>query len=69
MVKPEHNITNPAVERAFEVKAEQEFRGQRELPNGRSYLWNYYHAKTRAELEAYRKNFDKAFPRSPGAGL
>lgn len=36
-VKPEHDITSPRAEREFERKAEQEFRGQRELPNGRNF--------------------------------
>jgi len=64
-----HDITNPVVEAQFEAKAEQEFRGQRELPCKRNFLWNNYHTKTRAEMKAYRENFDKAFPNSPGAGI
>ena len=58
-----------AEEIAFEKKAERWFRGQRELPNGRNFLWNSFRFKSKEDLENYRKNFDLVFPHAPGAGI
>jgi len=58
----------PQQEAAFEKKAEKHFKGQRELPNGRNFrFWN--HDKDTKADKQYRKNFDKVFPNSPGAGI
>ena len=46
-------------EAAFEAKAAREFRGQRELPNGRDFMWNYYHRETKSQRQKFRENFDK----------
>ena len=57
----------PEQERQFEKKAEQHFKGQRELPNGRDFRWN-----SQRDFEAekrYRQNFDAVFPNSPGFGF
>lgn len=56
-------------EMVFERKAEQHFRGQRELPEGRNFLWNTFRFREEYDMDAYRKNFDKIFPNAPGANL
>lgn len=56
-------------EAAFKKKADAYFKGQRELPKGRNYLWNSYHARTKQDIENFRRNFDNVFPNAPGAGL
>ena len=57
-----------AVERATDAKMEQHFRSHRDVPNGRNFhTWEHTHDPV-AE-DKYRKNFDKVFPNSPGAGL
>jgi len=58
----------PQQEAAFEKKAEQHFKGHRELPNGKNFTcWNREHSKE-AE-QKYKQNFDKIFPNSPGVGF
>ena len=54
---------------AFEKKAEQHFKGQRELPNGRDFRWNQPHWYANAGDKNFRKNFDAIFPNAPGAGI
>lgn len=56
-------------ERAFEMKAAKMLRGQRELPVGRNFMCFRFHAEDEEDLQNYRDNFDKAFPRSPGCGI
>lgn len=57
----------PQQEAIFEKKAEQHFKGQRELPLGRDFRWNSVR-DPEAERK-YRQNFDSVFPNSPGAGI
>ena len=56
-------------EAKFDHWAEKQFRSQRETPNGRSFLWDTYRWKTRADMLNYRKNFDRVFPKAPGARM
>lgn len=62
-------IANQQEEDEFWRRSNQYFKSQRDIPSGRSYLWNYYHAKSKDDLDNYRKNFDRIFPNSPGAGI
>ena len=58
----------PHEEAVFEAKAEKEFRGHRELRNGRNFTcWNR-DKDVQGDMN-YRKNFDATFPNSPGVGL
>jgi len=59
----------PQQEAAFERKAEAHFKGQRELPNGRDFRWNKSHEQIAQDDVSFRKNFDRIFPRAPGAGI
>lgn len=58
-----------AEEAASERQIEQSFRSQRELPNGRNFLWDTFRFKTEEDIHNYRINFDRIFPNAPGAGL
>lgn len=53
----------------FERRAEEYFKGQRELPNRRNFLWNNYRFHEKHGLRAYRENFGRIFPNSPGADI
>lgn len=59
----------PEAEAKFEAKAEKMLNGQREIPPGRDFMWDKYHMRSRKDRDNYRKNFDLAFPDSPGAGF
>lgn len=54
---------------AFEKKAENHFKGQRELQNGRDFRWNKSHSQCAQDDVSFRSNFDRIFPNSPGAGI
>ena len=56
--KPVRHLT-AAEEARFERKAEEKFRGQRETPNGRNFLWNRERFLMESDLENYRKNYSK----------
>lgn len=54
-------LNTAADEAAFERKAEQHFKGHREIPNqkgGRDFMWNYYRRETRSLKDTYRKRYD-----------
>lgn len=53
----------------FCKKRERHFKGQRELPTNRNFLWNSFRYKTEEDMNNYRNNFDDIFPNSPGAGI
>ena len=56
-------------ESALDRKIDQHFRSQRELPNGRNFLWNTYRFRDEIDTDSYRKNFDDIFPNAPGSGI
>lgn len=62
------NMTK-AQEAVFEKKAEQHFKGHRELPNNRDFRWNQPHHYAIAGDKKFRENFDNIFPNAPGAGI
>lgn len=66
-VKTAYDRTRDAAkERALDAKLEKSFRSHRDVPNRRNFhTWN--HQFDKAEEEAYRDNFDRIFPNSPGA--
>ena len=45
-------------ERKFDIQCEKHFRGQRTIPNGRDFMWNYYHREKKETRDRYKKNFD-----------
>ena len=49
----------PQEEAAFEKKAEAHFKSYREIPNGRTFLWNKRPSKQ--EMDNYRSNYDRIF--------
>lgn len=59
---------NAEQERAFEAKAEKHFKSHRDTPCGRNFVF-WEHEETEENKKNYRKNFDKCFPNSPGAGI
>ena len=60
---------NRQEEAEFNRKSDQYFRSQRELQNGRNFLWNRLHSLDDEDMDNYRRNFDQVFPDAPGAGL
>ncbi len=63
-------IATQQQEAAFDHWAEESFKSQREMPNGRNFLWNSYCWKEKKDLDNYRKNFDAIFgPKTPGYGI
>lgn len=48
-----------AEEVAFDKKVERHFRGQRELPCGRNFMWDTYRNRTKEDMDNYRNNFDQ----------
>mgnify|MGYP003394257358 CR=1 FL=1 len=48
-----------AQEAYMDKKIEQHFRSQRELPNGRSFLWERSRFELENDVEAFRQNFDR----------
>ena len=58
-----------AQEKAFEKKAENHFKSQRELLLGRDFRWNKPHWHCKQDDQKFRENFDKIFPNAPGAGF
>ncbi|MCK9431592.1 MAG: hypothetical protein M0R00_01375 [Candidatus Omnitrophica bacterium] len=66
--KPVTHFT-AAQEAVLDAKIEKHFQSQRELPNGRHFLWNSYRFKSEYDNNAYRRNFDNIFPNAPGRGI
>ena len=56
-------------EARFEKKAEQHFKGQRELQCGRDFRWNQPHWYANQGDKKFKQNFDRIFPHAPGAGI
>lgn len=48
---------------------ENYFKSQREIPNGRNFLWDTYRFRTKSDIDSYRDNFDRIFPNAPGVGI
>jgi len=57
-----------AIERAEDAAFEKHFRSHRGVPNGRNFRW-WNADQDKGADRRYRKNFDRIFPNSPGAGL
>lgn len=60
---------NAYEEAKFDKWADDQFRKQRETPNGRNFLWNTFRFKDQFDIRKYRENMDKIFPNAPGAGM
>ncbi len=60
-----------AQEAYMDRKMEQHFRSQRELPNGRNFLWNRARFELENDVAAFRANFDRIKWNNdpPGKGL
>ena len=68
-VKQNFPLRNAAEHREFKKFERKYFESQRELPTKRDFRWQAFRWITRKDRDNYRKNFDLAFPNSPGAGL
>lgn len=57
-IQKDWGAMTPAQEAAFEAKAEQHFKGQRELANGRNFrCWN--RTESQEDRQRYSENYDQ----------